>query len=173
MHPTIRCDIDTHNGLASPCQRQGGDLHKNLKTTSKNVSSSKPKRLAQTSPLHLSSVHSPAIDISHLTYSPYEILFGAPMRLPIDLARGPPPTDPPFKHFKNRENDYPLQLREQLRKIHQEVRQNIQAAARRMKTAYDQTSMSRSKWDKPYGYTRLPGLKGEAPSCKRAGPGPG
>ena len=35
-----------------------------------------------------------ALPVTSTSYSPYEILFGYPMRLPIDLVRGQPPQEP-------------------------------------------------------------------------------
>ena len=40
-----------------------------------------------------------ALPVSSTSFSPYEIMFGAPMRLPIDLLRGEPPDIP--SHLKS------------------------------------------------------------------------
>jgi hypothetical protein len=68
-------------------------------------------------------------------FSPYEILFGRKMRVPLDMAHGVPPgkemVDP---------KSYPAVLRERLQKIHSIVRENVQLAAQRMKSHYDKLS---------------------------------
>ena len=73
-------------------------------------------------------------------YSPYEILFGNYMRMPIDLKRGEPPSQPPCLQSNKVYKEYPLALRQHLWNIHKEVRQDIQLAARKMKENCDKTS---------------------------------
>jgi hypothetical protein len=70
-------------------------------------------------------------------FSPFEILFGRPMRVPLDLQHGLPPGD---SVGANSFRDYPAKLRERLDKIHKLVRDNTQQAARRMKQHYDKFS---------------------------------
>ena len=67
-------------------------------------------------------------------YSPYEILFGTPMRTPLDLQRGVPPNAIPT----DTNLEYPENLRKILDIIHHEVREQIRAAAEYMKKRYDQ-----------------------------------
>ena len=62
------------------------------------------------------------------------------MRIPLDLARGQPPTIPSYPQAKNNYKDYPLTFRQHLWQLHQEVRDNIHLAARKMKESYDKTS---------------------------------
>ena len=114
-----------------------------------------------------------ALPVASTQYSPYEILFGAPMRLPIDMARGQPPNYPPFAHFKGKYNDYPLHLRQHLWKIHEEVRENIQRAARRMKNNYDRTSnyVPFKKGDEVWLFTPTR-IKGRNPKLQRSWTGP-
>ena len=81
-----------------------------------------------------------ALPVSSTSYSPYEILFGAPMRIPLDLARGQPPTVPNYLQAKKIYKDYPLALRQHLWQLHKEVRENIHLAAQKMKVTYDKTS---------------------------------
>lgn len=81
-----------------------------------------------------------ALPVSSTSYSPYEILFGFPMRLPIDLVRGKPPQESSSHQAQKAYAEYPLVLRQQLWKLHEEVRHNIQKAARQMKENYDKTA---------------------------------
>jgi len=71
-------------------------------------------------------------------FSPYEILFGRPMRVPLDLAFGVPPVGEPSN--VKRPEQYTAMLRERLDKIHSMVRNNIHSAASRMKDHYDKLS---------------------------------
>jgi len=71
-------------------------------------------------------------------FSPYEILFGRPMRVPLDLAYGVPPTGVP--PGVQRPEQYTAMLRERLDKIHSLVRSSIHGAATRMKDHYDKLS---------------------------------
>jgi hypothetical protein len=67
-------------------------------------------------------------------FSPYEVMFGRPMRGPLDLQRGLPP------HLLQAEinpTNYPHWLRNVLNKIHEEVRQYSKDSALRMKSYYD------------------------------------
>ena len=81
-----------------------------------------------------------ALPTSARRYSPYEIMFGEQMRLPVDLVRGKPPTQPPCLSADVAYKDYPLALRQHLWNIHKEVRDNIHAAAKKMKQNYDRTA---------------------------------
>ena len=81
-------------------------------------------------------LHAYRAAISSVTgFSPYEIMFGRKMRVPLDMAHGVPPgmelQDP---------QSYPAVLRERLDKIHKIVRENVQLAASRMKIRYDKLS---------------------------------
>jgi len=67
-------------------------------------------------------------------------MFGAPMRLPIDLLRGEPPDIPSHLKSSGAYKDYLLKLRQHLWKIHKEVRDNLQWTARKMKESYDKTA---------------------------------
>lgn len=67
-------------------------------------------------------------------FSPYEVLFGSPMRTPLDLQRGLPPTGPTQDLSQDQ---YPFWLRQVLSEIHASVRKNHQEAAVRMKRNYD------------------------------------
>ena len=77
-----------------------------------------------------------SLPLSSTSYSPYEIMFGARMQMPIDLIRGKPPTVPPSITGK-RLKDYPLQLRERLWEIHEEVRKSINEIGKQMKYSFD------------------------------------
>jgi len=81
-----------------------------------------------------------ALPTTSTSYSPYEILFGNLMRMPIDLMRGEPPNHPPCLQANKAYKDYPLVLRQHLWKIHKDVRENIHISAQRMKENYDKTS---------------------------------
>ena len=70
------------------------------------------------------------LPVASTGYSPYESLFGFPMRLPIDLMKSKPPNVKITSPCK----EYPLLLREHLWEIHNEIRKNIQFAVMRMKT---------------------------------------
>ncbi|KAJ1518953.1 hypothetical protein ONE63_011441 [Megalurothrips usitatus] len=70
--------------------------------------------------------------------SPYEIMFGAPMRTPLHMERGTPPCEDDWSHYKTA---YPLFVREALTKIHDIVRESKMQAAKRMKQLYDKTAM--------------------------------
>ncbi|KAK3924848.1 Gag-Pol polyprotein [Frankliniella fusca] len=70
-------------------------------------------------------------------FSPYEVLFGRPMRVPQDLQHGLPPPGLPAVAM----NQYPGVLRDRLSKIHVLVRENTARAAARMKAHYDKYSM--------------------------------
>lgn len=66
-------------------------------------------------------------------FSPYEVIFGAPMRTPLDLKRGLPPGE----SVEINSDYYPFWLRKILEEIHAAVRQNHQEAAHTMKRYYD------------------------------------
>ena len=70
-------------------------------------------------------------------FSPYEILFGRSMRVPLDLAHGIPREALPARLEIN---SYPAKLRARLDKIHQLVRENTSQAVTRMKSHYDKYS---------------------------------
>jgi len=67
-------------------------------------------------------------------FSPYEVMFGAPMRTPLTLVRGPPPLLHPLN------DEYPWAVRNALSKIHEEVRKIRAEAATKMKAYYDLTA---------------------------------
>lgn len=67
-------------------------------------------------------------------FSPFEVIFGAPMRTPLDLQRGLPPAGNP--ETTSSEN-YPFWLRSALEEIHKFVREHSSQAAQRMKSYYD------------------------------------
>ena len=77
---------------------------------------------------------------SSTAFAPFEIMFGNAMRMPIDLARGEPPSHPPCHQAHKIYKDYPLALRQHLWKIHKLVRENIWLTARKMKLSYDKTA---------------------------------
>ena len=81
-----------------------------------------------------------ALPTSARRYSPYEIMFGEQMRLPVDLVRGEPPTRPPCLSADVAYKDYPLALRQHLWNIHKEDRDNIHTAVKKMKQKYDRTA---------------------------------
>ncbi|XP_034249687.1 uncharacterized protein LOC117650391 [Thrips palmi] len=67
-------------------------------------------------------------------FSPYEIMFGAPMRTPLHMDQGPPPVMPVMK------DNYPWAVRNALCKIHEEVRKIRAEAAIKMKQYYDRNA---------------------------------
>ncbi|KAK3920889.1 Retrovirus-related Pol polyprotein from transposon 412 [Frankliniella fusca] len=67
-------------------------------------------------------------------FSPYEVLFGAPMRTPSTLTQGIPPYSRPLE-------SYPYEVREALAQIHDTVRMMNSQAATKMKEYYDRTAM--------------------------------
>ena len=67
-------------------------------------------------------------------FSPYEIMFGAPMRTPLSLTQGPPPQIPANM------DKYPWAVRNALFKIQQQVRGIRAEAAERMKHFYDRNA---------------------------------
>ncbi|KAE8743456.1 hypothetical protein FOCC_FOCC010946 [Frankliniella occidentalis] len=69
-------------------------------------------------------------------FSPYEILYGRPMRVPQDLQHGLPPPGLPAVALEQ----YPGVLRDRLSRIHHLVRGNTARAAARMKAHYDKFS---------------------------------
>ncbi|KAK3932025.1 Transposon Ty3-I Gag-Pol polyprotein [Frankliniella fusca] len=68
-------------------------------------------------------------------FSPYEVMFGAPMRTPSTLSQGIPPEVPQMRR------DYPYAVREVLAEIHETVRSMNLQAATKMKSYYDRTAM--------------------------------
>ena len=80
-----------------------------------------------------------SLPLSSSSYSPYEIMFGSHMKMPIDLVRGKPPTVPPTITSKKFQ-DYPIQLRQRLWHIHEAVRTSIDQAGRKMKYFFDKTA---------------------------------
>lgn len=62
------------------------------------------------------------------------------MRTPLDLARGEPPSWHLISQTSKSYSDYPIYLRSELWKIHNEARKIIQRAAQRTKASYDKTS---------------------------------
>jgi len=67
-------------------------------------------------------------------FSPYEVLFGAPMRTPLHVSREPPPILSPIIEA------YPWAIRNALIKIHEDMRRIRAEAATRMKAYYDRTA---------------------------------
>ncbi|KAK3918320.1 Retrovirus-related Pol polyprotein from transposon 412 [Frankliniella fusca] len=67
-------------------------------------------------------------------FSPYEVLFGAPMRTPSTLTQGIPPQAKLLE-------SYPYEVREALGQIHDAVRTMNSQAATKMKEYYDKTAM--------------------------------
>ena len=68
------------------------------------------------------------------TFSPYEVMFGATMRSPLEMTQGTPPG---AHHF---EQAYPYWVRETLQTIHDVVRGMSLKAATKMKEYYDRTA---------------------------------
>lgn len=68
-------------------------------------------------------------------FSPYEVMFGSPMRTPLMMETGAPPVS------KRLKDDYPYWVHETLDKIHQLVREMQNKAAKRMKLYYDRTPL--------------------------------
>ncbi|KAK3911416.1 Transposon Tf2-6 polyprotein [Frankliniella fusca] len=69
-------------------------------------------------------------------FSPYEVLYGRPMRVPQDLQHGVPPPGLPEVAM----SQYPGVLRDRLSKIHHLVRENTHRATLRIKSHYDKFS---------------------------------
>jgi hypothetical protein len=84
-------------------------------------------------------------------FSPYEVLFGAPMRTPLHLVREPPPQ-------KQLTEEYPWAIRNALAKVHEKVRKIRAEAATKMKQYYDLTaSLAPFKpGDKVFLYMKAP-----------------
>lgn len=68
------------------------------------------------------------------TFSPFEVMFGAPMRSPLEMTQGTPPASPQLK------STYPHWVRETLQAIHDVVREMSLKAANKMKEYYDRTA---------------------------------
>ncbi|KAL1464034.1 hypothetical protein WDU94_003718 [Cyamophila willieti] len=64
--------------------------------------------------------------------SPASVIFGREMRLPSDIKFGVPPSEPTVTM-----SDYAHNLRETLRKVHEQTRDNFKLSSDRMKTRYD------------------------------------
>jgi hypothetical protein len=71
---------------------------------------------------------------SSTSFSPYEVMFGAPMRTPLEMGQGMPP------NTKGPTTEYPYKVREILHSIHEVVREMSAKAANRMKDYYDKTA---------------------------------
>ncbi|KAK3915790.1 Gag-Pol polyprotein, partial [Frankliniella fusca] len=67
-------------------------------------------------------------------FSPYEVMFGAPMRTPLDLDRGEPPRQEEMHKM------YPFWVRRTMQDIHETVAHMSKKAAKRMKEYYDRTA---------------------------------
>jgi len=70
--------------------------------------------------------------------SPFEIMFGSNMRMPIDLVRGQPTTHPPCHFTKKHYKDHPLLLKKHIWEIHKMVRENISDSPK--DESYDKTA---------------------------------
>jgi len=105
--------------------------------------------------------------------SPFEIMFGSHMRMPIDLVRGQPTTYLPCQFTKKQYKDYPLLLRQHLWEIHKIVRENIGVTAQRMKANYDKTAnyIPFQVGDKVWLFTPLR-IKGKCPKIMTDWTGP-
>ncbi|KAK3925581.1 Transposon Ty3-I Gag-Pol polyprotein [Frankliniella fusca] len=64
-------------------------------------------------------------------FSPYEVMFGAAMRSPLDLDRGSPPQNEEMHKM------YPFWVRKTMQDIHEAVAYMSKKAAKRMKAYYD------------------------------------
>ncbi|KAK3916078.1 Gag-Pol polyprotein [Frankliniella fusca] len=64
----------------------------------------------------------------------YEVMFGAPMRTPLDLDRGEPPRQEEMHKM------YPFWVRRTMQDIHETVAHMSKKAAKRMKEYYDRTA---------------------------------
>ncbi|KAK3922603.1 Dynein heavy chain-like protein, partial [Frankliniella fusca] len=82
-------------------------------------------------------------------FSPYEVMFGAPMRTPLDLDRGEPPRQEEMHKM------YPFWVRRTMQDIHETVAHMSKKAAKRMKEYYDRTA----KVTKNKGTTTKPKLE--------------
>ena len=67
-------------------------------------------------------------------FSPYEVMFGASMRSPLDMDRGSPPNNVEMHKM------YPLWVRKTLQDIHEVVAHMSKKAAKRMKAYYDRNA---------------------------------
>jgi hypothetical protein len=67
-------------------------------------------------------------------FSPYEVMFGAPMRTPLDLERGKPPKQEEMHKM------YPFWVRRTMQDIHETVAHMSRKAAKRMKDYYDRNA---------------------------------
>lgn len=85
-------------------------------------------------------------------FSPYEVMFGARMRTPLDMVRGTPPI--PQKMVKQ----YPYWVQHTLNLIHETVREMNLKAAERMKLYYDKfsTIIPFKRGDRVFLYHPLP-----------------
>ncbi|KAK3926437.1 Retrovirus-related Pol polyprotein from transposon 412 [Frankliniella fusca] len=86
-------------------------------------------------------------------FSPYEVMFGAPMRTPLDLDRGEPPRQEEMHKM------YPFWVRRTMQDIHETVAHMSKKAAKRMKEYYDRTASLApfKEGDKVYLYYTLNG----------------
>lgn len=64
----------------------------------------------------------------------YEVMFGAAMRTPLDMDRGPPPKEEPMNKL------YPNWVRKTMQDIHEVVAHMSRKAANRMKAYYDRNA---------------------------------
>ncbi|KAK3913068.1 Retrovirus-related Pol polyprotein from transposon 412 [Frankliniella fusca] len=67
-------------------------------------------------------------------FSPYEVMFGAAMRSPLDLDRGSPPRNEEMHKM------YPFWVRKTMQDIHEVVAHMSKKAAKRMKAYYDRNA---------------------------------
>ena len=101
--------------------------------------------------------------------TPNELMFGWDVRLPVDLMFGSPPV--PFTPPDS--TAFAWQLREQVSKIHQLARDNLNIASRRQKRLYDQRSRANSyrKGEKVWLYNPQ-SKKGRSPKLQTPWEGP-
>ncbi|VDH95024.1 Hypothetical predicted protein [Mytilus galloprovincialis] len=68
--------------------------------------------------------------------TPYRMMFGDEMKMPLDLIAGSPSDDDEETHFKN-EHSFVAKIREELEKAHEIAREKLKRTAIRQKDYYD------------------------------------